>query len=411
MNKNIDECRACGAPAAELTKYFDFGDMPLANNLELTKAAAINAERFPMSLYYCPACSLSQIGVVIDPAKLFSHYVYRSSMSQTYKDHCRRMAETLRARFGFTDKSFCIDIAGNDGTLLFEFRQVFGYVPCVNFDPARNLCNLSADIGVPARSEFWGADTARKFVETERAINRHPEADIITATNVFAHVDDVQDFIAGVKIALKTKGVFVVEFPHVVDFLNRAEFDTVYFEHLSYFGLTSFVHTLKASGLIVFDCEKFDIHGGTLRLYVCHAGDYGVSTRVLAMRIEEERVRENEIYTEFSRKAKAKIEVVKNKIRNATKENKTVAAFAASAKGNTFLNCLGSVAHDIAYIVDETPEKIGKYSPGVGLEIVGPEILFTSPPDLIILLAWNFREEIVAKLKRFGYTGEIFCPE
>jgi len=402
----ITNCRACGSE--NLKSYYNFGTMPLANNLECTREEALNAERFPMDLLHCENCGLSQLSIVVPPEKLFNHYVYRSSVNEGYKKHCLAMAETLKARFGFTEKSFMVDIAGNDGTLLKEFKKVLA-MPCVNVDPAQNLCRISNDEGIPAKAAFWGLSAAKLLFDKEREIDRFTHADIITATNVFAHVHDVKDFLQAVAYCLADKGVFVVEFPHIVDFLQRREFDTVYFEHLSYFGLTPFIHALQDTGLIAFDAEKFPIHGGTLRLYVCRPGAYPVTSRVLGVRIEEELLRTDAVYEDWNREVSRTIDAVRETLRAYRKGGKTVAGFGASAKGNTLLNACG-ITKELDYIVDETHEKIGKFSPGTGIKIVSPEFFMTNQPDVIILLAWNFREEMEAKLRRWGYEGEIYCP-
>jgi SAM-dependent methyltransferase len=407
--KQVEKCRACGS--AEFEQVMDFGFMPLANNLGYSKHQAIEAERFPLILLACKECTLLQLSVVIPPEKLFKDYVYRSSMSQTYKDHCLKMAKALKDRFGNFEnpgRLYILDIAGNDGTLLLQFKEVFD-AAVMNVDPAGNLCRLSLDAHIPAYTGFWGTETAKKvFGEEGTKYNVFRHADIITATNVFAHVDDVKDFLAGIKSALAPNGVAVIEFPYVMDYLRKAEFDTTYHEHLSYFGLTSFSAALKGSGLRVFDSEKFDIHGGTLRAYVCHENVYAAAHLNLYSADVTE-CEANSGYLAFRENSAARIDAFKKCLQAAAVKNQTVAAFGASAKGNTFLNMLGDAAKGIAYIVDETPEKIGKFSPGVGLEIVGPEILFTSPPDILILLAWNFRTEIENKLRAQGYAGEIVC--
>lgn len=402
----VTHCRACGCDS--LKSYYDFGMMPLANNLTYRQDQALDCEKYPMDLLRCEDCGLSQLSIVVPPEKLFSNYFYRSSVNDGYKKHCLAMAETLKDRFGFTEKSFMVDIAGNDGALLKEFKKVFS-MPCVNVDPAQNLCRISDDEGIPAKVGFWGLNFSKWLFDAERQIDRFTHADIITATNVFAHVHDVKDFLHGVAYALSDKGVFVVEFPHIVDFLQRREFDTVYFEHLSYFGLTPFVHAIQGTGLIVFDTEKHSIHGGTLRLYVCKPGAYAVTSRILGMRIEEEKIRTDAIYEDFARDVKKTITTVGDTLRGYKKAGRSIAGFGASAKGNTLLNACG-ITSELDYIVDETPEKIGKFSPGTGIRIVAPEFFMTNQPDVIILLAWNFREDMEAKLRRWGFEGEIYCP-
>lgn len=412
----IERCRCCGTDAKEFLAVFDLSGKPLANNLKMNRQAAEDAPRFPLRLVRCPTCALVLIDYVVDPNVLFGEYAYRSSMSQTYKDHCYKMAVTIKQRFDKLvangRRPFVIDIAGNDGALLIEFKKVFD-AALMNVDPAHNLCNLAMDAGIPSACMFWGAESAKRIVGSEDPGGRKhvfDKAQIITATNVFAHVDNVRDFLAGVDFALADDGVFIVEFPHVVDFLARGEFDTIYHEHLSYMGLTAFVHALRGLNLVVFDCEKFPIHGGTLRLYVGRPNVYGVSARVLGLRIEEEILRRDDIYDTFARRSHARIERMRKRIMRLS-EVGSVAVFAASAKGNTFLNSLGGAENFFTCIVDETPEKIGRYSPGCGLPIVSLDAFLRSPTDSVINFAWNFHSEIETKLRAKGYKGNIYSAE
>lgn len=403
--KTIDKCRACDG--IKLIKYYDYGDMPLANKLSTDQEAAENIEKYPLSLMYCNTCYLSQISVVISPEVLYSHYIYRSSMSQDYKDHCRNMAERVRHLLPDKKRAYVVDIAGNDGTLLKQFRTVFD-PRLYNIDPAHNLCVICMDDGIAAHNAFWSKETATKLFSGD------DKPDIITATNVFAHVDNVKDFIAGIDIALAPRGVFIVEFPHVTEFLENSEFDTCYHEHLSYFSLSAFQKTLDESGLIVFDAEKYPIHGGTLRLYICREGVYNPSLRVSVISENESFIKDKQTYTDFQYNSNAKINIMEAILIKARRDNKKVAFFGASAKGNTFLNTLKRLypnATDSAlYIVDETPEKIGKYAPGIGLKIVSMDRMLYDKPDIVINLAWNFKAEIETKLRKLGFKGEIFCP-
>lgn len=413
--KSIEKCRAC--EGVNLVKYFDLGDMPLANNLKDNKIDAINSERFPLDLQYCQDCTLSQLSVVIEPEELYSHYVYRSSMSQDYKDHCREMAETIHEFLPQGHRPFIIDIAGNDGALLLEFRKIFDHVS-LNIDPARNLCTLALDSGIASYKAFWSLETARQLFNNGDIENKYrvfEYADIIIATNVFAHVDDVKDFIKGIEHALSPRGVFIVEFPYITDFIKRAEFDTIYHEHLSYFGLTAFNCILKDSSLTAFNVEKFSIHGGTIRIYVCKKDVYAISNNIYELQKEESILREINLYEEFMNKSQSRLEHCESLLRVAIKDNKSVACFGASAKGNTFLNALSKefdnppINEIIKYIIDETPEKVGKFSPGNGLEIISLEKALSDPPDIIINLVWNFQKEIENKLRSQGFHGDIHC--
>jgi SAM-dependent methyltransferase len=205
--------------------------MPLSNSLASTREEALLSKQFPLKVLFCEDCFLSQLSIVIDPEVMFSNYVYRSSINKGYVEHCRKMAKDLKVKYKLNQASFMLDIAGNDCALLKEFQKEIG-LSVLNVDPAKNLIKICLDDDIPAISKFWGIDTAKQI------IGKEGRADLITATNVFAHCDDVKGFIEAAKYALKPNGVLVLEFPYLVDFIEKVEFDTIYFEHLSYFSIT-----------------------------------------------------------------------------------------------------------------------------------------------------------------------------
>ena len=396
MYKTKTTCRVCGN--AELKKYIDLGELPLSNNL--CNSAVEFPSRYPLQVYLCEDCGLSQLGIVIDPETLFSHYVYRSSINQGYKDHCRKMAKQLLELYGLNTESFHIDIAGNDGALLNEFKEVIG-CRSLNIDPAQNMVTICEAKGIRQYTEFWGVKAAQHLITT-----LWPKADLITATNVFAHVDNVKEFIEAAAMVLKPTGVLVLEFPYLIDFIEKGEFDTIYFEHLSYFGIGPIVKLCNGTGLKVMRVEKQDIHGGSVRV---HIGYGEVHESVKEFVLKEYRYRDITLYQDFAASAKETIESFGLMVRTLVSNGAKVAGFAASAKGNTLLNCAG-LSNELQYIVDETPEKIGKYSPGTGIEIVSMAELQSNPPDYLIILSWNFADAIKAKCIEAGYKGEFIVP-
>lgn len=396
MYKTKTTCRVCGNE--NLKQYIDLGQLPLSNNL-MTKPDEV-AERFPLQVYLCEDCGLSQLGIVIDPEMLFSHYVYRSSINQGYKDHCRRMAKQMWELYGLHQESFHIDIAGNDGALLNEFKEVIG-CRVLNIDPAQNMVTICEAKGIRQYTDFWGKEAAQHLINT-----LWPKADLITATNVFAHVDNVKEFIEAAAMVLKPTGVLVLEFPYLIDFIEKGEFDTIYFEHLSYFSIGPIVKLCNGTGLKVMRVEKQDIHGGSVRVHIGY-GDVDDSVRQFVLK--EYRYRDITLYQDFAKKAKETIESFGLMVRTLVSNGAKIAGFAASAKGNTLLNCAG-ISTELLYIVDETPEKIGKYSPGTGIEIVSMAELQSNPPDYLIILSWNFADAIKAKCIEAGYKGEFIVP-
>lgn len=396
MYREVRKCRVCGSE--NLAEYLDLGMMPLSNNLCDTPEQV--ADRFPLKVLFCEDCYLSQLSVVINPEILFGHYVYRSSIAQGYVDHCRKMAKDLKERYNLTEDSFHVDIAGNDGTLLGQFREEIG-LKVLNIDPAKNLAAISSACGVPALCFFWGEETAR------RVVNGFGQADLITATNVFAHVDDVEGFLNGVKIALKPTGVLVLEFPYLIDFIEKVEFDTIYFEHLSYFSINPLKVLCDKVGLTLMSVEKQDIHGGTVRVTI----GYGQQdSSVLEYCKGEMLYAELWIYNEWALKVRKTIENFRDELNVLKVSGAKIAGFAASAKGNTLLNSAGVTTGTMSYIVDQTPEKIGKYSPGTHIPIVSMMDMQRNPPDYLVILSWNFEQEIKDKCRKAGYKGKFIIP-
>lgn len=398
-------CRVCGK--STLTPYLDLGDMPLANNLPNTKEEAINMDRFPLKVMFCENCCLSQLSEVVDPRLLFSNYFYRSSMSNTYVNHCAEMARSFHKKYNLTPAvSFIIDIAGNDGTLLNEFKKELPGVRVLNIDPAKNICAISRERGIPAIDEFLSINTAINVLVS------HGKADVITATNVFAHVNDVRDFILSAKLLLHFNGVLVLEFPYLIDYIEGLEYNTTYHEHLSYMSITPLDLLCKETGMKIISVEKQNIHCGTVRVTIGHSysgRDIENSVHEFLSMEDDMAFTEIDRYMEFDDAACKNVGEICILINDIRKDGKTIAAFAASAKGNTLLNLTGCTSEDIMYIVDDTPEKQFKFSPGTGIPILPVNELQNNPPDYLLILAWNFEKEILERVKDI-YKGKFIIP-
>lgn len=396
--REVGHCRVCGGD--KLVKYLDLGMMPLANNLAESAAAAKAMQRYPMQVLYCCDCSLSQLSVVIDPRTLFSKYAYRSSIGRGYLDHCRAMARSIRDSLGLREGDLVVDIAGNDGALLSVFKDELG-VRVLNVDPARNLVEIAAAVGVPTITSFWGADVAQQIVSD------YGRPKLITATNVFAHVDDVRDFVAAVNNCLDENGALVLEFPYGVDFIERREFDTIYFEHLSYILIGPTKRLAEDLNMQVFDVQKQDIHGGSVRVFIGRPDAHDVRPSVAQFIAKEatDGFHDAAVYENWKKEIRALIDDLVSQISSLKKGGAKIAGFAASAKGNTLLNACRFDASTIDYIVDDTPEKIGRFSPGTGIPIVDRAVLASDPPDYLVILAWNFDKEIIASTAEYGGKG------
>lgn len=395
------ECRICGN--AELGKYLDLGLMPLANNLERDAETARSIDRYPLQVAFCGDCSLSQTTVIIDPGKLFGHYTYRSSISRGYVRHCRQMAKSAGEKLRLGASDLVVDVAGNDGALLGEFKEELG-VRVINVDPAENICAIAEQRGVPSIVDFWSQSVAEEIVD------RHGRPRLITATNVFAHVDDVRGFLGAVKQCLQDEGALLLEFPYVVDFIEHREFDTVYFEHVSYVGLKPVMRLATGLGLQIFDVEKHEIHGGSLRVFVGKEGSHAVSEAVERLFKAEKKGGYHDFarYASWSEEIEDLIGELSYQLRHLKEHGASIAAFGAAAKGNTLLNTCRLDTSIIDYIVDDTPEKIGMFSPGTGIPITDRSRLEQDRPDYILILAWNFAAEIMESLADYRRRGTRF---
>ena len=394
----VSNCRVCGGQ--DLVKYLDLGMMPLANNLAASAGDAKAMQRFPMQVQYCKDCSLSQLSVVVDPREMFSHYTYRSSVNKGYVSHCRRMAESVRDSLSLGPGDLVVDIAGNDGALLGEFREVLG-VDVLNVDPAENISAIAEANGIPTINDFWSHDVAQKVLDD------YQPPKLITATNVFAHVDDVRGFISAAKHCLDESGALMLEFPYGIDFIEHREFDTIYFEHLSYVLIEPVSRLAAQSGLEVFNVQKQDIHGGTVRVFIGNAGQHEILPTVAEFIAAEKSggFHEAQKYLDWNREIDQLIEELSGELRALKDSGAKIAAFAASAKGNTLLNACRLDVSTIDYIVDDTPEKIGRFSPGNGIPIVDRSILERDPPDYLVILAWNFAREIMGNTTNYREQG------
>lgn len=398
------QCRVCGSE--RLVKYLDLGLMPLANNLEYTSIRAKEKERFPLQVMFCEECSLSQLSVVIDPEKMFSFYTYRSSINKPYITHCRKMAEDLQGRYNLSSNSFMVDIAGNDGALLKEFQSVIG-LRVLNVDPATNLVAIAESQGIESVADFWSVELAKQIKI------KYGSADLITGTNVFAHVNDVRGFIEAAKILLTSEGVLVLEFPYLIDFIENGEWDTVYFEHLSYMSIIPLNRLCSDLEMKIINVEKQDIHGGTVRVTIAKQNAVlKIEDSVWEFLNRENNEGFNKIqkYSNWSNSVEETINTFALNLIDLKKKGFSIAGFAASAKGTTLLNSAIINTDVIDYICDETPEKIGKYSPGSGIPIVHKQHIEKHHTDYMIILSWNFKDAIMEKARSAGFTGKFIIP-
>lgn len=403
ISKPHTNCRVCGS--GNLKKYLDLGLQPLANNLEDTAEKALKQERFPLQMLFCEECGLSQTSVIIEPKTLFSHYVYRSSVNKPYIEHCRKMVKTLRDTYGLTKDSFHIDIASNDSALLKEFKDEIG-LKVLGVDPAENLAAIAETKGIHTIVDFWSLRVSSEIVK------EYGKADLITATNVFAHVDNVVEFIQAAKNVLSDTGVLIIECPYLIDYIDKMEFNQTYFEHLSTMSIHPMKRLCESLGMKIIDVEKQSIHGGTIRVTIAHKYSNCEPTSV-ARFMDRELTGKFMSFTKYSNwdnKVQFCINEFIFKLIRLKQSNARIVGIGASAKGVTLLNCVKATPDIIEAIIDETPEKIGKFSPGTGIPIVNKDYFISNKPDYCVILAENFKDELMKRAKESGFEGKFIIP-
>lgn len=393
----------CGSRS--LHRYLDLGRTPLANSYldEKTRAEPEFTEELCIQL--CRDCGLSQLTKVVHPDRMFRHYLYVSSTTATIREHFAEFAATVAKGAGAKPGELALDIASNDGTLLAAFQAV-GLKP-IGVDPAENLAKEANAKGLTTWCDYWSVPVAERLA---REVGR-PK--VITAANVFAHADGLVDFVRGVAACLAPGGVFAIECPYLVDFIEKSEFDTAYHEHVSYIGLTPLAALMKAHGLELYDVEYFpDIHGGTIRSFIARAGERKPTARLAAKLLEEEAfgIKDPKIYDAFSKRVVENRDRLRALVARLRSEGKTVWAYGASAKGNTLMNFFGLDAQSVPRAIDDNPKKWGYLTPGARMEIVGIESLKSAKVDCLLLLAWNFEKEIRRRCRTAGYAGQFLVP-
>jgi SAM-dependent methyltransferase len=393
-------CRSCGSSHGR--PVLDLGLQPLANNL-LSEADLERPEpRFPLRVALCEGCWLLQITDIVPPVELFSEYLYFSSFSDALLRHAAEAAAAHLRDGDLGRESFVVEIASNDGYLLKNF--VAAGVPCLGIEPAANIAKVAVAAGVPTLSRFFGRELAAELAAQGR------QADLILGNNVFAHVPDINGFVAGLAALLKPGGRIALEFPYGCDLVEHVEFDTVYHEHVFYFTVTALVPLFARHGLEVFDVQRIPIHGGSLRFFACHRGAQAVRPSVAAL-LEEERtkgVASTRYYDDFGDRVRRIRDDLLDLLRRLKSEGRSIAAYGASAKGSTLLNFYGIGRETLDFVADRSTAKQGRLTPGCHLPIVGPDELLQRRPDFALLLTWNFAAEILKQQQAYRDAGGKF---
>jgi hypothetical protein len=355
----------------------------------------------------CGSCYLAQLEEFVSPEEIFTEYAYFSSYSDSWLKHAKNYTDLMAERFEIGASSFVVELASNDGYLLQYFVEKG--VPVLGVEPARNIAQVAIEKGIPTRVEFFGEKMAARLA------SEGIKADLIIGNNVLAQVPGLNDFVWGMKILLKARGVVTMEFPHLVRLMDENQFDTIYHEHFSYFSLLAVEKVFSAHELTIFDVDELSTHGGSLRIYARHAedGTKPVTERIVGLRTREEAAGLDRIetYGAFSEKVKESKRKLLEFLIGAKSAGKTICGYGAPGKGNTLLNYCGIRTDFLDYTVDRNPYKQGKFTPGTHIPIFPPDRIRETRPDYLFILPWNFKDEIMGQMSYIrDWGGKFIVP-
>ena len=397
-----DSCRFCSSSLNRI--FIDLGKTPLANSFldesELKKDELI----IPLIAYVCEKCFLVQLKESSSPNEIFSNYAYFSSYSTTWLKHAESYVEMMLENYQFTKDSLVIELASNDGYLLQYFKEK--KIPVLGIEPAENVAKSAIKKGIDTRIDFFTKDLALNLK------NNQKQADLIIANNVLAHVPELNDFVHGIKILLKDDGLATLEFPHLLNLIEKNQFDTIYHEHFSYFSFLTVINIFKHHELEIFHVQELSTHGGSLRLFVKHKSNdnFSITPEIKNILDKESKAGLDKIdtYTNFTISAEKIKEDLLNFLHDCKKNNKQVIGYGAPAKGNTLLNFCNIDKTLISYTVDKNIHKQGKYLPGIQIPIKSLEEIKKTKPDFVLILPWNLQNEIITEINYIQDWGGKF---
>ena len=403
MTATAHTCRFCGS-ALDVT-VADLGVSPHANAFVRADQLTAMEPFYPLRALVCGRCFLVQLSHFAAPEGIFTDYAYFSSFSDTWLQHAEAYASDMVARLGLGPRSHVVEIASNDGYLL-QYFHARG-IPVLGIEPAGNVAQAAIGRSIATEIAFFGRDFAAAL------LRKVPAADLVVANNVLAHVPDINDFVAGLKLLLAPDGVLTIEVPHLKNLIEQSQFDTIYHEHFYYFSLKAARTVLAHHGLTVFDVAELPTHGGSLRLFVGHTGRRSEQPAVAALLARETAAGLDDLdtYRRFAaRVVDTKVGVLAFFI-EAHRAGKLVLGYGAPAKGNTLLNYCGIGPELLPCTVDRSPHKQGLYLPGTRIPVRAPDEILRRKPDYVFILPWNLEREIIAQMAAVrGWDGKFVTP-
>lgn len=383
------QCRICSS-----TKFKDFCNLnstPLANSYQISKSLSLSSKKYKLNAICCQKCRLVQLDIVTRPKNIFSEYSYFSSYSKHWLIHCKHLFKTIEKNISLGKNDLIVEIASNDGYLLKNFKNK--YTNILGIEPAKNIAKIANKNDIKTLDKFFTYSLSKELIQ------KYSKSKLIISLNVLAHVPNINDFVKGIKNLLQEDGTWVIEFPHLLNLIKYIQFDTIYHEHFSYLSIISIQYLFDQHNLSIYDCEKINTHGGSLRVYVSHKGRFSKTSRFNNILNNEFKNKLNKSlpYKNFFRFTKDKRERIINFFNK--HNNKIIYAYGAPAKATTLFNFCSLNSNNIMKIIDSSPHKQNKYIPGTDIFITDKSILKKETPDIIIILPWNLETEIYSLLR------------